>query len=177
MFGVKKMLYTEKVEDKLIISKDRMAVLPNQKEVEDMINLENDQLALWKEIKGAVTRKVRIDNDYDFKIGSRALAEFVSVMFFGGMDLAVLVSYISGFDFRINPVSVLVASNIALASSIFVCAKSNYKLKREKKRVNVEFSTIKDVMHDEINRQNDLQRAIPGDNTSLTNSYVKIKTL
>lgn len=171
------MIYTEKLDDKLVVSKNRIAVLPNQKEVEEMVELENTQTLLWKEVKDAVSKKVRIDNDYDFRIGTRASAEFISAMIFGGVDLGVLVASLSRLEFSVNPVVLLAATNIAFGTSIFICASSKYKLKKEKKKINVKFNQIKDTIHNEINRQNDIQNAIPGDNVSLATSFVKIKSL
>ena len=168
---------TEEVGDKLVVSKEKMAVVPKSTETKEIIRIENNKYELWEEIKKAISRKMRVESQYDLRIGARVYAEAVSTLFFGGLDIGMAMSMITGLEIRRDPLPILITSNIAFGSILFICEKSRLKLKREKKKVQVDFDMTRDTIQKEIERQNNIENKIPGDNVSLTTSYVKIKSL
>ena len=120
---------------------------------------------------------MKVEQDYDIRLGLRAYAAAVPTIFFGGLDIVMAMSMLTGLEAKRDPVPILIISNLAFGAMVFICEKSRIKLKKEKKKVQVEFDMIRDTMQKEIERQTTCEQKIASESISLTDSYVKIKSL
>ncbi len=171
------MYCVESNNDEMIISKSRMMVLPKNEEVKKILILEEEQSDLKKVIKNAQLNKKSIEHKlmdkdlFNFGMG------FFNLMVFGGFDIALTMTLLTTDQFKISPIPCLVANNIALGSAIFIAAKNQIKLDKQKKNVQVQFDKLEETINNEIQRKAEQQQDVVGDDVALTSVYVKMKSL
>ena len=170
-------MYYEENGNNILISKSKPDFLPKCEEVYKILELEEKVDKLNAAVKGSYSRYKENENRYSSiktNMLTMALLPTISTI---GFDIGMGVMHFTNTPIKHNPIGAVIVTNLALGSIIYMCVKKKIELDKQKLAVKVQFDEIFDVINSEVTRLSIEQQKLAGNDTALTLSYIKIKSL